>query len=77
MFRPAVGSWLAARGGARCVPCLAMDAISNLGARAVFSRGNPGVVDCTTSLIHGGNALTLRRDISRRMHGLNAKHVFL
>ncbi|CAJ1075301.1 Hypothetical predicted protein [Xyrichtys novacula] len=30
-----------------------MDAISNSGARAVFSRGNPGVVECTITPIYG------------------------
>lgn len=35
------------------VPLLPLDAISNSGARAVFSRGNLGVVDCTTTVIHG------------------------
>lgn len=31
-----------------------MDAISDSGARAVFSRGNPGVVDYTITVVNGG-----------------------
>lgn len=43
---------------------LAMDAISNSGARAVFSRGNPGVVERTTTVIHGGYTFDVGRNIS-------------
>lgn len=50
MVRPAVRNYSATA----CRSLFqAMEAISNSGARAVFSRGNPGVVDCTTTVMCG------------------------
>lgn len=59
------------------LPDFTLDAICDSGARAVFSRGNLGVVDCTTAAVRGGARIPLYLIFNGLIRRINVNHMIL